>query len=318
MKVLSLFDGISCGRVALERCGIDVEKYTAYEIDENAIKVAKKNYPTIEEKGDVFKADFKEYNGYDLLIGGSPCTYWSIAQRPNTRETVNSGLGWDLFSQYVRALKESNVPFFLYENNYSMDDKIKESITNAFNEILNERQEPSIYPIHINSQLVSGQKRERLYWTNIPCNGNDILPEDKHIKLQDVLEYGYADRDKSLCISRRYGGINGVESYLCRRYFGKSFGQAVFKSKEDRDEVLRLYKEDNYFDKDTEVEKDFTKRRIRRLLPIETERLQTLPDDYTKIDKLSDIKRIELVGNGWTVDVIAHLLKGFERHNNEL
>lgn len=330
MKVLSLFDGIGCGRVAIERCGIPVEQYVAYEIDKNAVNVALKNYPDIIEKGDVFNANFEEYKGFDLLIGGSPCTYWSIGQKTEKRETTNSGLGWDLFSQYVRALEDSGCPYFLYENNYSMDSKIKDEITKAFNKVMESRKNkyPSdsiqykaskeIYPIFINSSLVSGQSRKRLYWTNIPCNGNDIMPIDKGIKLQDILEFGYVDRDKSLCITRRYAGMSGVEAFLCRRYFGKSFGQAVFKSKEGRDKIYALYKQDQHFDDGTKVEKDITKRNIRRLTPLETERLQTLPDNYTKLDSLSDIKRIELVGNGWTVDVIAHLLKGFERYNNEL
>ena len=105
MKVLSLFDGISCGMVALERAGIPVERYVAYEIDENAIKVSNHNYPQIEHKGDVFQAQYNE-GEFDLLIGGSPCTYWSIAQK-NNRETTSSGFGWELFMQYVRALKEA-------------------------------------------------------------------------------------------------------------------------------------------------------------------------------------------------------------------
>ena len=134
LKVLSPFNGISCGRVALERAGIKVERYVSYEIDDDANKVAKYNYPDDEYNGDVFEADFTQYEGFDLLIGGSPCTYWSIAKAGNNgekgeRETTASGLGWDLFSQYVRALKEANPKYFLYENNASMSDEIKECIT---------------------------------------------------------------------------------------------------------------------------------------------------------------------------------------------
>ena len=130
MKVLSLFDGISCGMVALERADIPVERYVAYEIEEDAIKISKKNYPQIEQRGDVFKADFTEFEGFDLLIGGSPCTHWSIARsRWHDRETTASGIGWELFSQYVRALKEAKPKYFLYENNYSMSKDIKEQIT---------------------------------------------------------------------------------------------------------------------------------------------------------------------------------------------
>jgi DNA (cytosine-5)-methyltransferase 3A len=116
MKVLSLFDGISCGMVALERANIPTERYVAYEIDEDAIKISKQNFPTIEQKGDVFNAKYIE-GEFDLLIGGSPCTYWSIAKAGGEREITSSGFGFELFMQYVRALKEAKPKWFLYENN---------------------------------------------------------------------------------------------------------------------------------------------------------------------------------------------------------
>ena len=128
MNVLSLFDGISCGMVALKRANIEVDRYVAYEIEEDAIKVSTDNFPSIEQKGDVFQAQYKE-GEFDLLIGGSPCTYWSIAKAGGNRETVSSGFGWELFMQYVRALKEVKPKYFLYENNESMSDAIKEEIT---------------------------------------------------------------------------------------------------------------------------------------------------------------------------------------------
>ena len=143
MKVLSLFDGISCGMVALERAEIPVERYVAYEIEPSAIKISEKNYPVIEHCGDVFKADFTEYRGFDLLIGGSPCTHWSIAQKSTDRETTASGIGWELFSQYVRALKESGCKYFLYENNKSMSAEIEAEITKHL----------GVEPILINSAL---------------------------------------------------------------------------------------------------------------------------------------------------------------------
>lgn len=123
MKILSLFDGISCGRVALERADIPVERYVAYEIDKYAKAISAKNYPDIEQCGDVFDGDFTQYKGFDLLIGGSPCTYWSIAK--NNRETTCEGEGYKLFMQYVRALRESGCRWFLYENNYSIHQKHK-------------------------------------------------------------------------------------------------------------------------------------------------------------------------------------------------
>lgn len=157
MKVLSLFDGISCGMVALERAGISVERYVAYEIEDDAIAISKYNYPHIEQKGDVFNAVYKE-GEFDLLIGGSPCTYWSIAKTDGKRETTSSGFGFELFMQYVRALKEAKPKYFLYENNFSINSEIKAAISKHL----------GVEPIVIDSRLVSGQGRKRCYWTNIP------------------------------------------------------------------------------------------------------------------------------------------------------
>ena len=183
MKILSLFDGMACGALAMQAAGIVIDKYIAYEVDKYAIQTAQHNFPFIEERGDVFKADFKQYAGFDYLIGGSPCTYWSIAQTKN-RETVASGMGWELFSQYVRALHEAKPRFFLYENNKSMSAAIRASITETF----------GFEPILINSALVSAQNRQRLYWCGIrQADGTykkaDIQqPTDRGILLKDILE----------------------------------------------------------------------------------------------------------------------------------
>lgn len=193
MKVLSLFDGISCGMVALERAEIPVDRYVAYEIDKYAIQVSEKNYPQIEHRGNVFDADFTEYKGFDLLIGGSPCTYWSIAK--NGRETTPDGVGGQLFMQYVRALKESGCRWFLYENNYSIHQNIKDFISAQL----------GVQPIMINSALVSAQNRKRCYWTNIP---GVCQPEDKGILLEDVIiggGYGIHGK-KSKCLTASYNG----------------------------------------------------------------------------------------------------------------
>ena len=152
MKVLSLFDGISCGMVALEKVGIPVEKYIAYEIDEDAIKVSKHNYPQIEQKGDVFKASYNEGEA-DLLMGGSPCTHWSVARTRGGREKISSGIGWELFMQYFRGLQEAKPKYFLYENNFSISKEIKEEITKQL----------GVEPLMINSSLVSAQNRKRMY-----------------------------------------------------------------------------------------------------------------------------------------------------------
>lgn len=153
VKILSLFDGMSCGMIATQNAGLEVEEYIAYEIDKYAIKTSIHNFPQIKQCGDVFKADFTQYEGVDYVIGGSPCTYWSIAQK-NNRETEASGMGWELFCQYVRAIKEAKPKFFIYENNKSMSKTIRESITKTF----------GFEPVCINSALVSAQNRQRLYW----------------------------------------------------------------------------------------------------------------------------------------------------------
>lgn len=220
--------------IALERAGIKVERYVAYEIDKYAIQVSEKNYPQIEHKGDVTLADFTEYKGFDLLIGGSPCTYWSIARR--NREITPDGIGGQLFMQYIRALNESDCKWFLYENNYSIHKNIKEFISKQL----------GVEPIVINSALVSAQNRRRCYWTNIP---EVCQPKDKGILLKDIIMSGAVDRDKSLCLTSRYSGFQGTQSYLCRRYLGKHANQAVFKDKQSIEKCKQLFKENPYFDR---------------------------------------------------------------------
>lgn len=184
MNVLSLYDGMSCGMLAMLKAGIQVDNYYAYEIDKYAIQTATHNFPQIQECGDVFGADFTQYKGIDYLIGGSPCTYWSCAQSPDKRETTASGIGWELFSQYVRALHEAKPKFFIYENNKSMSKAIRESITETF----------GFEAICINSALVSAQNRQRLYWVgkrNADGTYSKVdvqQPEDRGILLKDVLD----------------------------------------------------------------------------------------------------------------------------------
>ena len=155
MKVLSLFDGISCGRVALERAGIPVERYVAYEIEPNAIKISKKNWPDIEHCGDVTKADFTQYQGFDLLIGGSPCQSLSIVQS-KTRQHLDGKS--KLFFEFVRALEQVRPRWFLFENVASMNEESERVIS----DLLGRR------PLFFDSGDFSAQKRPRLYWTNLP------------------------------------------------------------------------------------------------------------------------------------------------------
>ena len=203
MKILSLFDGMACGMLAMQRAGIEVDRYVAYEIDKYAVQTSSHNFPMIEHRGDVFQADFTEYSDFDFLVGGSPCTYWSIAQK-NNRETEASGMGWELFSQYVRALHEAKPRFFIYENNKSMSKAIRASIDEAF----------GFEAIGINSALVSAQNRQRLYWVGKRNQDGTYSkvkveqPEDRGILLKHILETGcdLTCNEKSYCLTASYDG----------------------------------------------------------------------------------------------------------------
>lgn len=308
VKVLSLFDGISCGMVALERACIPVERYVAYEIDKYAIEVSKKNYPQIEQKGDVFDGDFTEYQGFDLLLGGSPCTYWSIAK--NNRETTPNGIGGQLFMQYVRALRESGCKWFLYENNYSIHKNIKAFISEQL----------GVEPIMINSALVSAQNRKRCYWTNIP---GVVQPEDKGILLKDILVGGTMGyQDKADCLTSSYNGAvlwNSLERHqrtmvavpIRIGQYGKGGqGQRIYSV---RAKSVTLSANGGGGGAKTGLYKinlpdgEYI---VRKLYPVECERLQTLPDGYTK--NISNTQRYKCLSNGWTVDVIAHIFKGLK------
>ena len=218
VSVLSLFDGMACGMLAFLKLGIKPSNYYAYEIDKYAIKTTKHNFPNIKQCGDVFEADFTQYEGIDYLIGGSPCTFWSIAQLPDKRETTASGLGWELFSQYVRALNEAKPKYFLYENNKSMSKAIYKSISEAF----------GFEPILINSALVSAQNRNRYYWCGKKNEDGtyskvDIpQPEDRGILLKDILE-GTTDRDKSRAV------ISSIGRTTTREYFKKHQNTMTFE-----------------------------------------------------------------------------------------
>lgn len=348
MKVLSLFDGISCGRLALERAGLSVEKYDAFEIDKYAVSVSVNNFPDIIQHGDVFNGDFTQFKGYDLLLGGSPCTYWSLAKKG--REITPDGEGFRLFMQYVRALEESECKYFLYENNQSIHKNIK----NAISEKL------GVEPIMINSALVSAQQRKRCYWTNIP---NVTQPDDKNILLKDVLESGLAWQDKSYCMTASYDGavikntlersqrtmiaepvaINDIDgkSRVIKAHYSSTtlanatrqdgFGATMIAEKVVKPVRIGEYGKGGQGQRIYSVQgKSVTLSAngggqgaktglykidlpdgdyiIRKLTPVEAERLQTLPDNYTA--GISNTQRYKCIGNGWTVDVIAHILEG--------
>lgn len=218
IRVLSLFDGMACGMIAFKQLGVAIDEYHAYEIDKYAIQTSSHNFPEIIHHGDVFEGDFTNYKGFDYLVGGSPYTYWSIAQSKDKRETTSSGIGWELFSQYVRALHEAAPKYFLYENNKSMSREIYKSISNTF----------GFEPIMINSALVSAQNRQRYYWvgkrnSNGTYSKVDIeQPEDRRILLKDVLD-GITDRNKGRAVI----GSTGRTTH--REYFEKFQGNMSFE-----------------------------------------------------------------------------------------
>lgn len=367
MKVLSLFDGMACGMIAMQLAGMEVESYDAYEIDKYAIKTAQHNFPMIKEHGDVFGADFTQYEGVDFLIGGSPCTYWSIAQTKN-RETVASGMGWELFSQYVRALHEAKPKYFIYENNKSMSKAIRASIDETF----------GFEAVLINSALVSAQNRQRLYWVGKRnADGtygkvNVEQPADRGILLKNILDSVVAMdltcNDKSYTLTAScYGACawntierhqrNMVAEPLVATKNGKSFAitanyvhiqdypndyaaHTIKKSVKPLvadpvqvgampysiafDDDVRPIKAVNADGKEITIYevndgkitikgKQYPiKLRdgyyiIRKLTVRECMRLQTVPEWYEF--PVSDSQAYKMLGNGWTCEVISHILK---------
>lgn len=289
MKVLSLFDGISCGMVALERAGIPVDEYIAYEIEPHAIKISEKNYPQIKHCGDVTTADFTQYKGFDLILAGFPCQDLSInkANRQGLKGK-RSGLFWEL----VRAIKEVNPKYFFVENNYGMPEEDLKIITQTL----------GVEPILINSAKVSAQQRNRLYWTNIP---NVTQPDEKQIVVADIVEKVKREnlinettfngketitekQNKTLRIGSIGKGGQGERVYSI---YGKTVTMQANGG--GRGAKTGLYLIDN---------------EVRKLTPLEAERAQTLPDNYTYIDGMIDTNRLKCIGNGWTVDVIKHIL----------
>lgn len=262
-SVLSLFDGMSCGQIALNRVGIEYDNYFASEIDKHAIKVTQTNYPNTIQIGDVTKVKGSDLPKIDLLIGGSPCQSFSSA---------GNGTGFDgksrLFWEYVRILKEVKPTYFLLEN-VVMKKEWEQVITDTL----------GVEPILINSKIVCGANRPRLYWTNIP---NIQQPKDANIKLVDVLENLNFDKEPY------------VENYVSNRavnYKTDKFN-TLRASAGSRTQGIGICNDDGWW---------------RKLTPVECERLQTVPDNYTQC--VSNTQRYKMLGNGWTVDVIAHIFR---------
>lgn len=307
MNVLSLFDGMSCGRIALDKAGIKVDKYYASEIDKYAIQVAKANYPDTIHLGDVREIQAADVGSIDLLIGGSPCQGFSFAgTRLNFADPRSQ-----LFFEYVRLLKELKPTYFLLEN-VRMTKECEAVITDIL----------GVEPVAINSNLVSAQNRYRLYWTNIPFDA----PDDKGIMLKDIIEDGVVDRDKSHCIDANYFKGGNLKSY-----FEKHRRQLVF-SKDglchvgDADlsgngYIKRVYHTDGKAPTLTTMGGGHREPKIltsdttwRKLTPLECERLQTVPEGYT--NHVSNTQRYRMLGNGWTVDVVSHIFKSIHECNS--
>jgi DNA (cytosine-5)-methyltransferase 3A len=276
INVLSLFDGMSCGQIALERSGIKVANYFASEIKNHAIKVTNQNYPNTIQLGDITKIDGTKLPKIDLLIGGSPCQDFSIAN------SVRNGLRGEksvLFFEYLRLLKECNPKHFLLENvvmdrfNYiAISDYLK------------------TYPVRINSELVSAQYRDRMYWTNIGSEDFNLFgericsipqPKDKKIVLSDILELGYTDRQKHTCLNTS-SGRDATQRYMLHRYATTGMTTIIFNDP-------NLTEENG----------------VRYCTQRELEKLQTVPIGYTSI--LNKSQAGNLLGDGWTVDVIVHI-----------
>ena len=277
INVLSLFDGMSCGQIALNKLGIKYDNYYASEIDKFAIGITKKNYPNTIHLGDVRDVKGEDLPKIDLLFGGSPCQSFSNAGNGKGFEG-SSGIFWE----YVRVLREVKPKYFMLEN-VKMKKEWQDIIT----------KELGVEPIAINSSLLSGQNRPRLYWTNIP---SVEIPEDKGIKLKDILEDDNLVDKQHLMTPKAMAYMDGLRNGKQRWEYHKNplDGKAACI-------VASFYKLSGLGVLDYRT----LGKPCRRLTPVECERLQTVPDNYT--ESASRTQRYKMIGNGWTVDVIAHI-----------
>ncbi len=324
IKVLSLFDGISGAKVALDELGIKVDSYFSSEIDPYAIQIAKANHPDIIQLGDVKSLNVSPMNGiknpykrlhnhfdmsndnstdtpawdFDLLIGGFPCQSFSIA---GNRKGFEDERG-NLFFELLRILKEVKPKYFLFENVASMGKENQAFISEKL----------GVEPIMINSALLTAQQRKRLYWTNIP---NVTQPSDKGVQLKDIIEEGFVDRDKSHAI------ISSIGRATHREYFKKNQGQLVFNKPIRVGQIgnggqgERIYSIDGKSiclsaltgGKGGKTGLYEIKDYVRKLTPTECCRLQGFPDNYC--DVVSKSQAYKALGNSFTVPVIKHILK---------
>jgi DNA (cytosine-5)-methyltransferase 3A len=307
MNILSLFDGMSCGQLALNRANVHYDKYYASEIEKNSIKVTQHNFPNTIQLGDVSKVNGKDLDKIDLIMGGSPCQSFSFAGKMKGMATKDekeilslesylslkeAGFEFEgqsyLFWEYVRLLKETNPTYFLLEN-VMMKDYWKKVISDTL----------GVEPIMINSNLVSAQDRKRLYWTNIPNVGQ---PDDLGLHLRDIMEESVAD--KYNITERFYKKKEGTLSY------SKSRGNIRPPERKSKTLTTSGHGISNSGSTNIKLSDDY----LRIPTPLECERLQTVPDNYTNVGLL-DSHRYKMLGNGWTVNVISHIFKNIQNEN---
>lgn len=326
MKVLSLFDGMSCGRIALDRLGIAVDTYYASEIDKYAIEVAQKNYPDTIHVGDVTQLNADDFQDVDLILAGSPCQGFSFAGNQLAFDDPRSAL----FFEFIRLLKAIKPKYFLLEN-VRMKKEFLGVITEQVSSCYPEFQGHDLFggriePILINSSLVSAQSRQRYYWTNIP---NIQQPNDKGIVLRDILEtdaisdefihsqksvdYMNRGNDKwKQANNRRADGYeqsaDKEKSFAVTANWHKGVPYNYFSEIREKSKTVRSGGRDSY---DRHEWDSVDELHWRKLTPLECERLQTVPDNYT--NHVSNTQRYKMLGNGWTVDVIAHILNNMEK-----
>ena len=326
INVLSLFDGMSCGQIALNRAGIPYDKYYASEIDKHAIKVTQHNYPDTIQLGSVIDIKGTDLPQVDLLIGGSPCQGFSFAGKQLNFDDPRS----KLFFEFVRLKNECNPTYFLLEN-----VKMKKEYEDIITEYL------GVKPIAINSELFSAQDRKRIYWTNINFKA---LPTENKLTVEDILEDEvdvkyYIEPKRSVVIcenevkkrkiafigsnsqGNRIYNIHGKSVCLCGEGGGLGAKTGLYALPcltpdrlEKRQNGRRFKPSNSKFYTLTAMDKHgiLTDNFIRKLTPIECERLQTVPDNYTAI--VSNSQRYKMLGNGWTVDVIAHIFGGLKQY----
>jgi len=312
MNVLSLFDGMSCGQIALERAGLEVDNYFASEIDKYAISIAQKNYPNTKELGDVTSWGKWLLPQVDLVLAGSPCQGFSQAGRGLNFEDPRS----KLFFEFVEILNYHKPKYFLLEN-----VMMKKEYQDVISKYL------GVEPVVINSALVSAQNRKRLYWTNLPIT----QPEDRGILLRDIMlensnEYVKVSKrgrykkfkEKASCLT---GGAHSGGNHSDMDLFGMDKNRCYMVGEtlgiNGHELIRRVYADYGKSPTVTTITGGNQYSKIatddylwRRLSPIECERLQTVPDNYT--EGVSNSQRYKMLGNGWTVDVIAHILKGIK------